>query len=318
VSFRLATFNLANLARPGAEFYGIEPRTEAEVAQKQATLQDILRRMDADLVGVQEVFHEEALVALAEGLGYQVHCPLPEGVTEPEARSPRVGLLTRAPLVGSTRLHRGLPAPRDVLGAALTEFRRPVLEVQVAPWPGLVVTVFVVHLKSPRPHFVGDEDLQDPAVWALAEARAHAMRGVEVAALKDLVATAALAGPTVLMGDLNAQAFSPTLSALMGRRPPDELPEPVRARFEAARLYDSRRLAPSEGGVAFGDTYVFGGRPEVIDHVLVSHHFTPWTPSRAARVIMVRSLSDHLGGDRGTLSRLASDHAPAVVTIAPP
>ncbi|MCA9549202.1 MAG: endonuclease/exonuclease/phosphatase family protein [Myxococcales bacterium] len=315
---RLATFNLANLARPGAEFYGIEPRSEPEVASKRAALQDILRRMNADVVGVQEIFHEEALTDLVEGLGYAAHCPLPEGVTEPDARSPRVGLLTRLPLVEALRLHRDLPEPRDVLGAPLVEFRRPVLEARVALWPDLEVTVFVVHLKSPRPHFVGDEDLADPAVWALAEARAHAMRGVEVAALKALVGASAQRGPTVLMGDLNAQAFSPTLNALLGRRPPDDLADDVRARFEAARLYDPRRLAPGEGGVAFGETYFYAGRPEVIDHVLVSHHFTPWTQARVGRVMAVRSLSDHLGGDRGMLSRLASDHAPAVVTIAPP
>src|SRR3712207_7688468 len=49
-------------ARAGERFYPDErPYSEAEYERKATWTAEQLRRMDADLVGFQEVFHEEAL-----------------------------------------------------------------------------------------------------------------------------------------------------------------------------------------------------------------------------------------------------------------
>ena len=149
-----------------------------------------------------------------------MHAPLPDGVTEESARSPRVGLLCRLPLLEAPRVHRRFPSPCGVLGLELTEFRRPILEARVELWPDCAATVFVAHLKSPRPLFLDGDDELFPGTAARAEARAHAVRVTEVAELKVLVAEAGARGPVILMGDLNAKPEDPTLSALRGRRAP--------------------------------------------------------------------------------------------------
>lgn len=315
---RIATFNLGNLARAGALVYETEPRTEAEYAEKRDFLRTLVARLEADVLAVQEVFHREALVdALAPTFApEQIHDPLPAGVTEDSARSPRVALATRLPLVGPAEPVSALSATHEIFGVRLDTFRRPVLRARIALGDTVGATVLAMHLKSPRPYLLEDEDPNDPAAVALAEARAASVRAVEVAEVKRLVAQATLQGPVVLMGDLNAGPDAPALRALRGRRAPEEASEEVKAAFDRARLYDAAYLAQRSGGVAFGVTYVHGTRTDTIDHVLMSGHFTPFggrTP--VARVLSVRSLSDHLGADSAQLVRLASDHAPVVATL---
>ena len=54
---RIGTFNLANLALAGAEVYDTEPRTAEEYEQKRHFLADVFARLDADVLGVQEIFN---------------------------------------------------------------------------------------------------------------------------------------------------------------------------------------------------------------------------------------------------------------------
>ena len=59
---KVGTFNVLNLARPGERYYPDEkPYSAAEYEKKAAWIVGQLGRMDADLVGFQEVFHEDAL-----------------------------------------------------------------------------------------------------------------------------------------------------------------------------------------------------------------------------------------------------------------
>src|SRR4028119_1926651 len=59
---KVGTFNVFNLARPGEPYYPDEkPYSAAEYEKKAAWIAGQLGRMDADLVGFQEVFHEDAL-----------------------------------------------------------------------------------------------------------------------------------------------------------------------------------------------------------------------------------------------------------------
>lgn len=313
----IATFNLGNLARVGAEVYETPPRTDAEYEEKSAFLRRMFEAMQADVVGVQEIFHREALVQACAGVYSedQIHTPLPPGVPEPEARSPRVGLLCRPPLAAPARVHRNLPTPQTVLGLELVEFRRPILEAELWLWPEVRVTVFVVHFKSPRPLFLAEEDEADPAGLAVAMARAHAVRFAEAAQLKVLAMQAALRGPVVVLGDFNSKAHDPAIDVLRGRRAPPGAGQQVSARFESARLHDARSLARRGGGVAFGETFVYAGRAEVVDHVLLSGAFAPFVEPPVAQVMRVRTLSDHLGEDGHALARTASDHAPVLVLL---
>jgi predicted extracellular nuclease len=62
VNIKVGTFNVLNLARPGVHFYPDDPPySQAEFDKKADWIGEQLRRMDADLVGFQEVHHEDAL-----------------------------------------------------------------------------------------------------------------------------------------------------------------------------------------------------------------------------------------------------------------
>lgn len=311
---RVATFNLGNLARAGSKIYETEPRTAEEYAQKTEFLRQTFGRLDADVLAVQEILHRDALVEAAEGLytPEQIHTPLPKDVEEATARSPRVGLLSKLPLFGRAVVHRKLSNPQTIMGLSLSEFRRPVLHARVWLWPEVRVSVFVVHLKSPRPLFLDSEDTSDPACAVLAAARAHAVRFAEIAQLKVLTLQAALQEPVIVLGDLNTKAHDVALDVLKGRRAPAGANATAHERFEAARLHNGRAVARRSGGVAFGDTFVYRGHPEVLDHLFVSGPLTPFTPGPVGTVRSIRSLSDHLGDDPHSLVRVASDHAPVL------
>jgi len=59
--FTIASFNVKNLIGPNREYYQFQVYTPEEYAWKEDWLADQLLTMDADIVGFQEVFEEEAL-----------------------------------------------------------------------------------------------------------------------------------------------------------------------------------------------------------------------------------------------------------------
>ncbi len=61
MSFSVASFNVKNLIGPEKEFYEFLTYTREEYAWKRDWLSDQLLAMDADIVGFQEIFEEEAL-----------------------------------------------------------------------------------------------------------------------------------------------------------------------------------------------------------------------------------------------------------------
>ncbi len=63
-TFTLATFNVKNLIGTDQEYYKWERYTTEEHAWKQDWLSDQLLAMDADIVGFQEIFEEDALAAV--------------------------------------------------------------------------------------------------------------------------------------------------------------------------------------------------------------------------------------------------------------
>lgn len=62
--FTIASFNVKNLIGPDQEYYEFQSYTPEEYAWKQDWLADQLLSMDADIVGFQEVFEEDALRAV--------------------------------------------------------------------------------------------------------------------------------------------------------------------------------------------------------------------------------------------------------------
>src|SRR3712207_913186 len=185
---KVGTFNVLNLAREGERYYPDEkPYTAREYDEKARWIAGQLARMKADLVGFQEVFHEEALLDVCDRSG---RFPDGTGVAPGAdgASGPRLGLASRLPVDEPVTTITDFPAGMDVevegLALPVGTFSRPVLRARVVldPTRGTTSTVFVAHLKSKRPIRDPQAPEHDPREEALGKARALIRRAAEAAA----------------------------------------------------------------------------------------------------------------------------------------
>jgi endonuclease/exonuclease/phosphatase family metal-dependent hydrolase len=308
---RFATFNVLNLALPGLRFYdGIEPYTREQYEAKVAWLAQKFDQLDADVIGLQEVFSQEAVRDVlarttryrdAQHIGFE---------PEPGKLTPSVALISRLPLAGGVAKHlelpRGLSVPLLDLGGAMSRFTRPVLQVPVRLPTGLVLDVFVVHLKSKRPDYRTGDSETDPGSIGAAVLRSMVRRGAEALGLRYLLTdfAAGQRRPLMVMGDFNDVADAvPTQLVLGGGRGPNGHDERM---FECYRL-QSRRDPLRDVGY----THVHDGNFETKDHELVSEEYNPASPHALGEVLEVAYLNDHV------ILRTpeASDHGAVLVRI---
>ncbi|MGY1679213.1 endonuclease/exonuclease/phosphatase family protein [Geodermatophilus sp. SYSU D01176] len=328
MTVKVGTFNLRNLARAGEPFYPDErPYSAAEYERKATWTAEQLRRMDADLVGFQEVFHEEALRDVCGRSGRfedaTVTAPGVDG-----ASGPRLGLVTALPLAEPVTaiadFPPGLDAEVDGLALPVGTFGRPVLRAPVVldPAAGTTATVFVAHLKSKRPIRDPQTAEHDPREEALGKARALIRRAAEAAALRFLVLEEAVgnARPVIVLGDLNDAARAVSTDIVLGDAPsrfwPRD-PDDRRAYWDRL-LYSTYEINARQVGRDVSYTHIFNGRYDTLDHILVSQEFYDRNPARIGEVSTLRYFNDHLvdsqlSDDRA--GRDVSDHGQLVAEI---
>jgi endonuclease/exonuclease/phosphatase family metal-dependent hydrolase len=309
----LATCNTLNLASPGRPFYANQdPFGADEYRRKVEWLGGMLRRLNADIVALQEVWDEAALRdAVAEsGLRYP-HVIAP-GAEQGAQGTPRVALVTRWPLA-QWRSHREFAPGQAVDVPELGPhgaFERPVLEA-VLEMPGNrgPMRVLVVHLKSKRPKFLQDaqgnptEDRDDPVIVARATLRSLVMRAAECAALRMLVheRLANTREPLVLMGDLNDSPHAVTTQMVAAT----QAIAYDRAARDAALFHasDVQSDAAIRRDVAY--SHVHQGWPDVLDQIWVSEEFVASSRFAIGDLRRVEHFNDHLHEGR---DRVKSDH----------
>lgn len=196
----LATFNIKNLfddldaAERNDESTPAKPRPELEAAAA------CLRRLDADLVALQEVENREYLARFVEvfldDLGYQ-HIVHYEGN---DTRGSDVALLSRLP-IGQVTSHRHLRFQDEQNRPC--QFSRDLLAVCVEPSQGEPFEVWVLHLKSNADGRETAEPIR------LAEAQ-------QVRRLLDNRLEKDPATQVVVCGDFNDQETSRAVKAVVG------------------------------------------------------------------------------------------------------
>ena len=167
--FSVATINLYNLQLPGdAMNPNQRPWTTTEFDAKVSWLATRLTTLDADVVGLQELWHRDAMVAVLRAAGLSDTYDL---LADP-ANGDRIvcaALVRRGLLHGTPRwvdrfpdgVHLESTAGEDpqapAIAITIPGFSRPVLSFQIELRDDRPVTeVFVTHLKSKLP----DRDLQ--------------------------------------------------------------------------------------------------------------------------------------------------------------
>ena len=148
----VASCNLLNLALPGRVYYpNQDAYSESEHERKLDWLGGMFRRLNADVIGVQEVWDEAALKAAVGRSGLRPPQVLAPGAETGAEGTPRVGLVTRLAVESVRSIAEFAP------GEAVTvpeiglhmRFERPVLHAALRTKRGQLLHVLVTHLKSP-------------------------------------------------------------------------------------------------------------------------------------------------------------------------
>lgn len=308
----VASCNLLDLARPGREFYeGVPPYDDNEYARKIDWLGATLARLNADIIGFQEVWDENALKAAVARSGLRYDHVAAPGAETGAVGTPCVGLATRLKVESLEAVRDFAPHERvDIpeLGAH-TRFERPVLKAALRMRHGQQVHVLVCHLKSKRPKYLQDEagnpteDRDDPVVTVRASLRSLLMRASEAAALRGLVLQLIqrTREPLILLGDMNDGPHSVTSQMIAANQAVayDRAARDV-ALFHAWEVQTEPAL---KRDLAY--SHVYQGWPDMLDQVWVSEEFVASAKFALGDVKRVEVFNDHLHESR---ERWRSDH----------
>jgi endonuclease/exonuclease/phosphatase family metal-dependent hydrolase len=319
LNLQVATANLLNLALPGRVFYaGQDPYDGPEHERKLAWLGALIGRLNADVLGLQEVWDETALQAAVARSGLRYGTVVAPGAETGATGTPRLGLATRLPVEAVQTLADFAPAERVLVPdlGEHTRFERPVLHARLRTRQGQALHVLVVHLKSKRPKYLQDangqrlEDADDPAITARATLRSLLMRAAEAAALRRVVVDitsrhGSYGGsggePLVLLGDMNDGPHAVTTQMIAANQ--------AVAYDRAARdvaLYHAWDVATEPAlrrDLAY--SHVHQGWPEMLDQIWVSEEFVAGSRFALGDVRRVEVFNDHLHESR---ERGRSDH----------
>lgn len=311
---RFATFNVCNLALPGVKYYDDQiPYSVEEYAAKVTWIAEHLDRLDADVIGFQEIFSQVALqdvLARTEKYRQAAHIGFePESSEHP---TPCVALISRLPMAAASAVqytdlpqHLSISLPGSA--AVIDRFARPVLHAQIVASAQVTVHVFVCHLKSKRPDLREEKYAEDPDQNDLGSLRSLFRRGAEALGIRRLVTDCLHKhrAPVVVMGDFNDVAGSVSTQLVLGgyRHGNDEL---------STRLFESYRIQSRRDPLRdVGYTHIHDGTFETVDHVLVSEHFNPSSPHAIGEVSSVVYVNDHVV----LSSPAATDHGLVMVHI---
>lgn len=318
--FKVGSFNVYNLASAGRPYYDRSYNTEV-YGQKVAWLASQLQRMNADILGLQEIFHIEALqeVLVASGLYDQAEVRVAGG----NASGPNLGFVSRFPIL----TYEEIPNfPNQALlemdGAyfPISRFSRPIIKARVQVTPAVKVSFFVIHLKSKRPLTREGADPHDPMERALGHARSLMVRTAEATALRALLLEELLGTnqPVMVMGDFNDDGGAVTSRIITGTPPWGRLPREQKQKIWDVLLYNVKEIQDRRSYRDVYFTHLHNGFHESLDHILVSQEFVGENPNRLGQVEYVSNWNDHLIDD--TLSEehvqpWQTDHGQVVVTI---
>jgi len=324
----IATFNLYNLQIPGRPMYRGRTYTQAEYDAKIEWTAAMLRRIDADIIGFQELWHPDALkdAFVAAGLDgeYDLAARLFRGsignalAVKAPHRLAASDWTTDFPdeLVLKKRRASGAGnIPNYKMSVTIDKFSRAVLTAKVRPVQGAnpapEITVCVAHLKSKLPIQLDEEESDQPTVKVHAEALGSALatiRRVSEAAALRVMLTKGMKGnhhPFVVMGDLNDTEHSVS-NTIVTADPSYRLFATSRAASRSdVGLYASSSLQEYRSLRDVQYTHTFNGRHETLDHILVSEQFYDYSKNRRWSFKEMRVYNDFLEDDE----RATSDHA---------
>lgn len=334
--FRIASFNVENLILPDIRYYDRLKDTREQYDAKANWIASILNRAKADIVGVQEVWLEEALTDVAHrsfAFAKGAHIVAP-GATRAEnlvghvAKRPRLGLISRYPIKAASSIQEfpssvNLTIPLRIDGGVvkqvpigIAQFQRAILRA-VVDLHGLDLTVYVAHLKSKGPLIAEGEDGDEPFAASLGQARATFVRAAEAAALRHLILAdlKETKKPVIVLGDLNDTPDAASTQIVRGPTPHKDMDRDEKESLWDVVLYSTFRIAAERSAQIH--THIHDGERDILDHILVSEEFYSRNRNRIGEVVRHEVINDHLRDDPDDRTPPgASDHGVPIAEIA--
>jgi endonuclease/exonuclease/phosphatase family metal-dependent hydrolase len=314
--FKIMTWNLENLFRPGAPS---GPRSEAAYQAKLQGLASVINEQAPDLAAVQEIGDPDALADL---VGLLTGAWQTQISTHPDERQIRVAWLAQRAMsdveevVAFANHLQAVQVDDD--GATLAAMGRGALAITVQLDSGDPVRLVTTHLKSKLLTFPGGRfQPHDEDERARFAAYALYRRAAEAATLR-VWATAALGGTgqndrVILTGDLNDTVQAATTQLLLGP-PGSEIGTPG---FDRPDKGDQQRLWNLAPLMPEGKNYsrIYEGRHELIDHILVSAAVVKPIDAITVEAIVSQPLPSISTDPNARRDEPSSDHAPVVATF---
>ncbi len=316
---KVGTFNLLNLALPETKFYGNQQYNKEDYSKKKKWIKQQFDKMDADIIGFQELFDEEALREIMNE--YPAYQKAHLCVSERKGGAPAVALLSKFP-IKSYKVYKDFPELLDVDGMTVPfkDFSRPVLKADIEIRPDLIITVFVAHLKSKRALFPDKVDRFDPLEISKGEARSLLLRATEANALRTIMMDSLKKSttPVIALGDFNDTHTSVTTQIISGQPPPRKWPQKHKKKVWDIVLYHAKDIQARQSERDIYYTHIHNGHFESLDHILVSQELVRENPKNIGKVVYVRIFNDHIIDETFSdrpVNCWESDHAQVVAVI---
>lgn len=309
-----ASFNLYNFQAAGERTRGAATVSDDHYTLQRDWTVSRFRELDADVIALQELWSRSCLDDVLSHAGledYTAHYIKEQGIDWYDIAN---ALVVRAPwaVKGSVELIKQFPFEKlvkvdegdgedDEVTVNITRFSRTVikatLEHQDANTPD--VTVFACHLKSKLPARVSA--IAAPHRKAVGSALSTIRRTAEATALRLMLVDhmTGRATPTVVLGDINDDPLSNTLSILS-----DQPTMTRRSRGGDKSLYSALFLKQLRSFRDVYYTHEYGNHRGVLDHVLVSEEFFEHSSDSVWELEEVLVLNDHIDDKRA----YTSDH----------
>lgn len=316
---KVGTFNLLNLVSQGLPYYEREGYDKDTYEKKINWIAKQIDKMEVDIVGFQEVFHEAALRDVLKKTEKLKDAHIK--VAAANGKLPRVAIASRFPILES-KVFEAFPSQLEMEGQKIPidDFSRPILKSMLKINEELTFCVYVVHLKSKRPLFEGKESRKDPVALAKGQVRALIRRGAEAAALRELLMKDLMfrSHPVILLGDVNDNGLSVTSRTISGEPPHKRYPQEVKKKIWDVLLYHVKDIQARRSYHDHYFTHIHNGFHEALDHIMVSEELVKENPKSIGAVNYVHIFNDHLLDE--TLSRdepnqWQSDHGQVVATL---
>jgi len=314
MAFKVMTWNVENLFRPGAPS---GPRTQAIYDEKLDGLAAVINAEAPHALGLQEIGDPDALDDLEQRLNGTWHRRVSQ---HEDGRDIRVAWLTPLDITDSEEIF-AFPQPlqpvqSDDIGGTQLSMGRGAVAITAMTDLGQPVRLLTAHLKSKLLTFPGGRfQPHDESERARFAAYALYRRAAEAASLRTWATTtmAAQTEPVVLCGDLNDTVQAATTQLLLG--PPgseiDTRGFKIPDQGDAQRLWNLAPLMPS------GRNYsrINQGRPELIDHILVSELLVKSVDVNSVGAVVTTPLPSITPEPTARLNEPSSDHAPVIASF---